>query len=97
MLSNQPVDLSIYEKKAKCLKALSHPVRLCIAKGLLEHGACNVTTMHCGLQMPQSTISQHLTRLKEAGIVTSERKGTEIYYYVASEKMRLFLERLFME
>nr|MED2847779.1 metalloregulator ArsR/SmtB family transcription factor [Bacillus thuringiensis] len=38
-----------------------------------------------GLNMPQSTISQHLAKLKSAKIVSSERKGLEIYYKVENE------------
>lgn len=83
-----------FEAKARLLKALSHPVRLCIARGLLENGACNVTKMHCGLNMPQSTISQHLLKLKEAGIIHGERKGVEIFYSISSDEMRELIRAL---
>lgn len=70
------------EEKASILKALAHPVRLCIVMGLLENGACNVSNMYSCLSLPQSTISQHLAKLKSVGIIKGERKGLEIIYSV---------------
>jgi len=52
-----------YEKKAELLKALAHPIRLCIVKGLLVQ-KCNVKHMQDCLGASQSVISQHLSKLK---------------------------------
>jgi len=52
-----------YEKKAEMLKALAHPIRLCIAKGLID-GKCNVNNMQECLNISQSNVSQHLAKLK---------------------------------
>ncbi|WP_416827226.1 ArsR/SmtB family transcription factor [Ectobacillus polymachus] len=84
-----------FEGNAEMLKVLAHPVRLCIVKGLIERGACNVSTMYTCLNMPQSTISQHLAKLKSAKIVTSERKGLEIYYNVENKKVIQLVNVLF--
>ena len=48
---------------------ISHPVRLCIIKGLLNEPGCNVSKIMGCLDMPQSTVSQHLAKLKAAKIV----------------------------
>jgi len=83
MLMNR--DYEQFQQTAELLKALGHPVRLCILKGLLDTGGCNVTHMtHC-LALPQSTISQHLQKLKQAKIIEGERKGLEITYRVTSD------------
>ncbi|SDZ38143.1 Helix-turn-helix domain-containing protein [Proteiniborus ethanoligenes] len=82
-------------KKADILKAISHPIRLCIVKGLLENGAHNVTDMQSCLDAPQSTVSQHLTRLKAAGIVEGKREGVEIYYYLVNEEVKNVIRALF--
>jgi len=71
-----------YEEKAELLKALAHPIRLCIVKNLVDSGGCNVTKMQSCLAMPQSTVSQHLSKLKALGIVEGKRHGTEIVYCV---------------
>ena len=63
MLETFQKELELYESNAELLKVLAHPVRLCIVKGLIERKS-NVSTMYTGLNMPQSTISQHLAKLK---------------------------------
>ncbi|MHB8064302.1 MAG: ArsR/SmtB family transcription factor [Ruminiclostridium sp.] len=78
------IDLKMYEKKADKLKAMAHPHRLCIIKGLIE-GGCNVTKIQECLSLPQSTVSQHLAKLKAAGIIDGERKGLEVCYRVIDE------------
>lgn len=83
--SNNP---EIYNRYAEILKALGHPVRLCIVRGLIESNGCNVTKMQDCLNMPQSTISQHLAKLKAAGIIEGDRKGLEITYRVIDNKVK---------
>lgn len=88
-------DFSKYNESAELLKVLAHPVRLCIVKGLLENGGCNVSHMQDCLQVPQSTISQHLQKLRAAGIVEGKRNGLEIYYSVSNEKAVRLIKELF--
>ncbi|MCR4442303.1 MAG: metalloregulator ArsR/SmtB family transcription factor [Peptococcaceae bacterium] len=75
----------LLETKAELLKSLAHPIRLCIVKNLIDSGGCNVTKMQGCLTMPQSTISQHLSKLKAYGIVEGKRSGTEITYYAINQ------------
>ncbi|PGP44761.1 ArsR/SmtB family transcription factor [Bacillus thuringiensis] len=75
----------MFQEIAEVLKVLAHPVRLSLVKIMLAKGPTNVTTMYGDLQMPQSTISQHLSKLKAAKMVTGTRKGLEIYYKVENE------------
>lgn len=75
----------LLETKAELLKALAHPIRLCIVKNLIDSGGSNVTKMQSCLTMPQSTISQHLSKLKAYGIVEGKRSGTEITYYAINQ------------
>lgn len=88
-------NIELFEKKAELLKALAHPIRLCIVKGLLENGGCNVTHMQNCLNAPQSTISQHLQKLRSLGIIKGERKGLEIIYTVENPIVRDLIEALF--
>lgn len=76
-----------YNKAAEMLKVLAHPVRLCIVRGLLEKGECNVSFMQNCLDTPQSTVSQHLQKLKSAGIIEGRRNGLEIYYRISDKKI----------
>ncbi|MDY4561924.1 metalloregulator ArsR/SmtB family transcription factor [Peptostreptococcus porci] len=84
-----------YEAYAEVLKAISHPLRLCIVKGLIENGPKNVTNMYSCLGVPQSTISQHISKMKSAGIIKGERNGTEITYSVDNEKIEKLIKCLF--
>jgi len=79
-------------KKAEILKAIAHPVRLCIVKNLIDINSCNVSTMQSCLDMPQSTVSQHLAKLKSAGIIEGERNGVEIIYKVVNDQVRKVIE-----
>ncbi|MFD0767482.1 ArsR/SmtB family transcription factor [Bacillus sp. CGMCC 1.60114] len=83
-----------YEDIAEVLKVLAHPVRLCLVETMLTKGPTNVTTMYEKLGMPQSTISQHLAKLKAAKIVSGTRKGLEIYYEVVDERTKTILFNL---
>jgi DNA-binding transcriptional ArsR family regulator len=61
------------------LRALGHPVRLAIVRALAERSCC------CGdvcsrLPLAQSTVSQHLKVLKEAGLVSFRREGVRSSY-----------------
>lgn len=77
-------NISEYEKIAEKLKVLSHPYRLCIVKGLIEN-KCNVTKIQECLNIPQSTVSLHLAKLKSAGIIEGKRSGLEVCYSVVDE------------
>nr|WP_026895496.1 metalloregulator ArsR/SmtB family transcription factor [Clostridiisalibacter paucivorans] len=85
----------VLEQKAQLLKAISHPVRLCIVKGLMEEQGRNVSKMQSCLAIPQSTISQHLSKLKAAGIVEGVRNGIEVQYYVVDEDVKKIIAALF--
>lgn len=86
-----------YEEQAALLKALSNPIRLRIVHGLLQTGCHNVSCMERGTGMSQSCISQHLQKLRSAGIVTADRQGNEVYYRVSSQPVAQLLASLFGE
>ncbi|WP_243122844.1 ArsR/SmtB family transcription factor [Haloimpatiens lingqiaonensis] len=87
----------ILNENAEFLKALAHPVRLCIVRNLSKKGCANVTCMQDCLKLPQSTVSQHLNKLKSAGIIQGERNGLEIKYKVCSKKALDLIKVLFPE
>lgn len=70
---------------SEIFKALSHPVRLSIACGLLHKGKCNVNTMVERLGVSQSLISQHLNILKTHGIVRGYREGNIVWYKLEND------------
>mgnify|MGYP001788206388 CR=1 FL=1 len=90
------MDLKKYDDKAEKLKALAHPQRLCIVKGLIEN-QCNVTKIQECLGIPQSTVSQHLAKLKSAGIIDGKRNGLEICYSVVDQEVIELVRLMFRE
>lgn len=90
------MDLKKYDDKAEKLKALAHPQRLCIVKGLIEN-QCNVTKIQECLGIPQSTVSQHLAKLKSAGIIDGKRNGLEICYSVVDQEIIELVNLMFKE
>ncbi|AFV11972.1 transcriptional regulator ArsR family [Thermacetogenium phaeum DSM 12270] len=77
------------------MKALANPVRLCIVRGLMAQESCNVSHIQSCLEMPQSTISQHLAKLRSVGIIEGRRCGSEVYYSVVSEDSKKIVRALF--
>lgn len=82
------------EEAADFLRALAHPVRLCIVRRLLREGSCNVSYMQDCLDAPQSTVSQHLSKLRQAGLIRGERSGLEVAYQLKDERVAKILRAL---
>lgn len=73
-------DFEILQRKAEILKAIAHPVRLAILKGLLENGPTNVNNLETGTDISTATVSQHLAKIRNVGILRRKRKGVKVYY-----------------
>lgn len=72
-------DKSLYEARAKILKAMAHPSRLLIIEELNKTERCvNELTAMVGSGI--STVSKHLSVLKNAGLVTDEKRANCVYY-----------------
>lgn len=87
--------LESYNEMAELLKVLGHPARLCIVDGLLNNEGCNVSYMQSCLNIPQSTVSQHLAKLKAAGIIEGKRDGLEIKYKVVNQMAIKLIDTIF--
>jgi len=73
------MDTAIYEIRAELLKAVAHPARLMMVEALAEGEKCVCELQELvGSAMP--TVSQHLAKMKSAGIVAGRRDGNRIYY-----------------
>lgn len=68
------------EEIAQLAKALGHPARLKILRFLLEWEECMVGAIVDQIPLAQSTISQHLKVLREAGLIYGEVDGPRICY-----------------
>jgi ArsR family transcriptional regulator len=68
------------EAIAETCKALAHPARVRIVELLAEQQECRGADVFAELPLAQSTISQHLGILKDAGLVSSTSMGTSMVY-----------------
>ena len=75
------------EEDVDVLKEMAHPVRLKIVNELMYHKTCNVKQLIEILELPQSTVSQHLSKLRGT-VLRAERKGLEMHYYIENSKAR---------
>lgn len=75
-----------FEPVATLLKAIADPCRLTMLATLAanEHDVC-VCDFTDALPLNQPTVSHHLRILREAGLITSERRGTWVYYQLAPD------------
>lgn len=91
------VDLLNVKKAAMVLRAINHKLRQQILKLIDEHGRITVTEIYVKLRLEQSVASQHLSILRKAGFVNTERDGKYIYYTVNAariEELNNFVESL---
>jgi len=76
------------ERMAEVAKALGDPVRMQLVDVLRKHaGKVCVCELVPLFDLSQPTVSHHLKKLREAGIVGSERRGLWAYYYVHPEAL----------
>jgi DNA-binding transcriptional ArsR family regulator len=75
-----------YERGSELLKAIAHPVRLEIIVRLKADG-CNVSEIQRNLGLPQSTVSQHLRVLRNAGVLSRRREGTKVCYAIEKKEV----------
>ncbi len=73
---------------AELARALAHPARIKILRLLLERKECICGEICRILPLAQSTISQHLKVLKEAGIIVGEVDGPRVCYCVSRDRIK---------
>lgn len=95
-LAQRPLSAEEAERTAAMFKALGDPVRLRLFSSIASHEngeACVCDISDVGVSQP--TVSHHLKKLREAGLLTSERRGTWVYYRVAPSVLDL-MGRMFV-
>ena len=77
------------ERMAEIAKALGDPIRLQVVDVLRRHaGQVCVCELVPLFDVGQSTLSHHLKKLRDAGIVDAERRGLWAYYYVRPDALK---------
>lgn len=69
----------LYEAQAKVISAMAHPTRLLIVNELRKGSKC-VRELTDIAEVDTSTVSKHLSILKNAGIISDNKKGLKVFY-----------------
>jgi ArsR family transcriptional regulator len=84
-------DPARYELRAGLVKALACSARLMIVDELAECGERSVQELTAMIGTDTSTVSRHLSTLKNAGVVASRKSGTTVYYRLRMKCIPVFL------
>ena len=76
------------EELASLSKALAHPARVKIVRILLRKNACICGDIVDELPLAQSTVSQHLKVLKDAGLIRGDVDGPRVCYCIEPRALR---------
>ena len=89
MGATKSYEFSVKENKlAKYAKALAHPARIAILQFLSKQQSCMCGDIVDELPLSQSTVSQHLKELKEAGLIKDEIDGAKVCYCIDEKEWK---------
>ena len=81
------------KKQAQLFKMLANPVRLEILQNLSKRKVC-VNSLSELVSRRQANISQHLSIMKNMGIIDSHRAGQKQCYFITNQEVKKILEKL---
>ncbi|MDZ7780762.1 MAG: metalloregulator ArsR/SmtB family transcription factor [Gemmatimonadota bacterium] len=74
------------DSTARVLKCLGHPLRLRILDVLEREGEATVTEIHEALEIAQAVASQHLTTMRDKGILEFRKDGAHVLYRIGDDR-----------
>lgn len=85
----EPLSMAEATETAAKFKALSDPIRLRLLSSVASHagGEACVCDISVGVDVSQPTVSHHLKVLRDAGLLTSQRRASWVYYAVVPEAL----------
>lgn len=99
MGSTKTEEFSVKDNRtARYAKALAHPARVAILKLLIDKNACVCGDIVDELPLSQSTVSQHLKELKEAGLIKGDIDGARVCYCIDEKEWntaKTYIDELF--
>ncbi len=81
------ISLQAVEDAALVLKCIGHPTRLRIIELLDLEGELNVSAIREKIGLEQAVASQHLSLMRDKGILESRRDGVHVFYRIRDEKV----------
>lgn len=80
------IEQELVQSTARMLRCLGHPVRLRIIELLEDRGECTVSEVHETLDLEQAVASQHLSLMRDKGILERRREGVNVFYRVGDRR-----------
>jgi DNA-binding transcriptional ArsR family regulator len=80
-------------KAARCIKAMSHPLRLKILC-VLGNNSISVQEIVEQVGTSQSNISQHLSILRKKNILGSKKEANRVYYFIDDDRMLMLIKMM---
>lgn len=81
------IDRMVFERQAQICKAFASPLRLQILD-LVSKGECSATELQDTLGVSKANLSQHMSILKAAGVVSTRRDGQHICYVLTLPEVK---------
>lgn len=85
--ATRAIEIDVDELARMC-KAISHPARLQLLRHLIDHGECYFGSLADVLPLAPSTISNHVSILKEAGLIEGSSDVQRVCYCVNRERLQ---------
>lgn len=79
-MARPDLNARLLDTTARMLRCLGHPMRLRILDHLERAGEATVTEIHEALDLEQAACSQHLTLMRDKGILARRKDGVNVYY-----------------
>ena len=86
-MADKQVYTNRQEQLARIAKALGHPARVAIMQFLARQTECYFGDIHEELPIAKATVSQHLTELKEAGLIQGTVEPPKVRYCINRENL----------
>jgi len=90
-MQTRPLPVAFLNQMADVLKVMGHGFRLRIVEFLDLHGPTPAHVLLAALGGAQGALSQHLSRLRNAGVIQAERRGKEVWFTLATPAARTIL------
>lgn len=90
MQIQKPLSKTALQRQTKIMKALAHPSRLLIVQSLMEGERC-VCELRDLCEQDMSTVSRHLSVLKNAGLLAEDKRGLYVFYKLTVPCLANFL------
>ncbi len=87
------MDERVFEMQADVCKVFSHPKRLHVLC-LLKDGEKSFAELQAATRLSKANLSQHLTVLRERGVITARRQGQALHFTVANPKITAACEMM---